>query len=78
MRKSAFIRRYRTALSTTDPSEVNIKPIRLFENTNPRFAVASLKGLILFTFFVFVGSFLLTRVVRVFRILIQLIDDLTI
>ncbi|KAE9552412.1 hypothetical protein FO519_004393 [Halicephalobus sp. NKZ332] len=40
MRKSAFIRRYRTALSTTDPSEVNIKPVRLFENTNPRFAVS--------------------------------------
>jgi hypothetical protein len=40
MRKSAFIRRYRTTLKDTYSSNLKITPVRLFENTNTRFAIA--------------------------------------
>lgn len=40
MRKSAFIRRYRTSLKDSDGTKLTITPVRLFENTNTRFAIA--------------------------------------
>uniref|UniRef100_A0A7E4UYH4 DM domain-containing protein n=1 Tax=Panagrellus redivivus TaxID=6233 RepID=A0A7E4UYH4_PANRE len=39
MRKSAFMRRYRSALGTTDPEKVNVVPFTLFPNANTRFVL---------------------------------------
>lgn len=39
MRKSAYIRRYRSALSSKNIDELNLTPFKLFDNANPRFAL---------------------------------------